>query len=261
MARMSPSASHLIVHRDSRMEALAAGLADALEVERPANPLVPQTVVVAHPGLGRWLLGEFAHRPRAGGHGIAANFDIIQPWQWLERAAALALPDHATGGDYRQERLRWHIHALVSELDAAPIRAFLTGEEGERRRFQLADRLAGVYAQYLVYRPNWIAAWEHGADAKDWQAVLWRKLRKRIVAPHRAQRQAELVLALAAGGDGERAPLHVFGVSHLPADILGALCAVSTQRPVHLWFPDPCREYWADLQSRRALIRCGEVAD
>ncbi len=38
----------------------AAGdeLAQQLEAQRPANPLAAQTVVVAHPGLQRWLLGR-----------------------------------------------------------------------------------------------------------------------------------------------------------------------------------------------------------
>jgi exodeoxyribonuclease V gamma subunit len=122
----------------------------------------------------------------------------------------------------------------------------------------LADRLAGVYAQYLIYRPDWIEDWENGRP-KDWQGSLWQRLRQRIHGPHRAQRHARIVEALAARGDGASEPLHVFGVSHLPADVLAALRAVSAHRAVHLYFPDPCREYWADLQSKRELLRKGEI--
>ena len=48
----------LIVHRGSRTERLADALALQLEAQRPANPLAKQMVVVAHPGLQRWLLGQ-----------------------------------------------------------------------------------------------------------------------------------------------------------------------------------------------------------
>ncbi|MDE2084135.1 MAG: exodeoxyribonuclease V subunit gamma [Xanthomonadaceae bacterium] len=249
--------SGFFVHRDSRTEALARELFDALESERPRHVLAAQTIVVAHPGLGRWLLGEFARR---GPRGIAANFDLIQPWQWLERAAERALGDKSDAA-FRQENLRWHIHALLPALDDARVRGLLDGGDGERRRFQLADRLAGVYAQYLTYRPDWIAAWESGAKVHDWQGTLWQRVRRRIAGPHRAQRRAQLVRVLSARGDGVPEPLHVFGVSHLPADVLAALRAVSTHRAVHLYFPDPCREYWADLKSKRQMLRLGVVPD
>ncbi|MHB8678313.1 MAG: exodeoxyribonuclease V subunit gamma [Rudaea sp.] len=249
--------SGFFVHRDCRTEALARELFDALESERPRHVLATQTIVVAHPGLGRWLLGESARR---GPRGIAANFDLIQPWQWLERAAERALGEKSDAA-FRQENLRWHIHALLPALDDARVRRFLDGGAGERRRFQLADRMAGVYAQYLTYRPDWIAAWESGAMAHDWQGTLWQRLRRRIPGPHRAQRHAQFVETLSARGDGAPEPLHVFGVSHLPADVLAALRAVSTHRAVHLYFPDPCREYWADLKSKRQILRMGDVPD
>ncbi|MBS0569370.1 MAG: exodeoxyribonuclease V subunit gamma, partial [Proteobacteria bacterium] len=242
----------IIVHRDSHLENLAGQLANALDAEPVDNVLAPRTLVVAHPGLGRWLLREFAHRD--GMRGIAANFDLIEPWQWLERAAERALIE-AAGADWKHERLRWHIHALLPEIRDAQVAGYLAGEQGALRRMQLAERLAGVYTQYLIFRPGWIADWEAGKDRGDWQADLWRRLRKGISGPHRAQRRDALVAGLSARGDGERLPLHVFGVSHLSADILDALQALSSRREVHLWFPDPCRHYWADLKTPRELLK------
>ena len=65
---------------------------------------------------------------------------------------------------------------------------YLAGADGERRRFQLAQHLAGVFTQYLIYRPEWILAWERG-EKGDWQAALWRKVQSAIGLPHRAQRR------------------------------------------------------------------------
>jgi exodeoxyribonuclease V gamma subunit len=240
----------LIVHRDSRTEVLAQRLVAALAGTRPRNPLAAHTIVVAHPGLKRWLLAEFAQQ-----RGIAANFDMLLPWQWLQRCARVLLGDEALiDGAYRAESLRWRIHALLPALAVAPVRAYLHGEDGERRRFQLADHLADLYTQYLIYRPDWIARWEQGADGDEWQAQLWRRLRESIAAPHRAQRRAALLAALAQRGDGETQPLHVFGVSHLAPDVLDALHALAAHRDVHVYFPDPCRQYWADLKRPRELL-------
>ena len=159
------------VHRDSRLEMLAGQLADALDADPVDNVLATRTLVVAHPGLGRWLLRGFAQR---GKRGIAANFDMVEPWQWLESAAEHALPD-PVGADWKRERLRWHVHALLPEIRDAQVAGYLSGEHGALRRMQLAERLADVYAQYLIYRPDWIADWERGEDRDNWQADLWRR--------------------------------------------------------------------------------------
>jgi exodeoxyribonuclease V gamma subunit len=254
---------HLIVHRGSRTERLADELARQLEVQRPANPLTAQTVVVAHPGLQRWLLGRFARRHGSHAeHGIAANFDMILPWQWFERSARRVLGDEAlVDGAYRHELLRWRLLMALPTLKSAEISAYLAGDDAARRRFQLAEHLAGVYTQYLLYRPDWILAWEQpGAHDRssshhDWQAVLWRQVQAAIQRPHRARRSVALLDALATEAVPPAMPLHVFGISHLPPDVLQALQVTARRTPVHLYFPDPCREYWSDLRSRRFQLK------
>ncbi|MFC5580953.1 exodeoxyribonuclease V subunit gamma [Rhodanobacter terrae] len=256
---MKEHRSGLIVHRGSRTERLADALAQLLEAQRPANPLARQTVVVAHPGLQRWLLGRFAQRSGPhGSHGVAANYEMILPWQWFERTARRVLGDEALiGGAYRHEVLRWRLLMALPALKAAEVTAYLAGDDAARRGFQLAEHLAGLYTQYLIYRPDWILDWERhpGPHNRDWQAVLWRQLQTSINRPHRAQRSAALLEALRTGHDpADEAPLHVFGVSHLPPDVLQALQATALHKSVHLYFPDPCREHWVYLRKQRFLL-------
>lgn len=248
-----------MAHRGSRTERLADELAQLLEAQRPANPLAPQTVVVAHPGLQRWLLGRFARRPGPqGAHGIAANYEMILPWQWYERTARRLLGDEALiGGAYRQEVLRWRLLAALPTLKAPAIASSLGGDDAARRSFQLAERMAGLYTQYLIYRPDWITDWEqHPArHAKDWQALLWRQLQGAVGRPHRARRSVALQQALVdRSALADDPPLHIFGVSHLPPDVLHALQAYAQHAEVHLYFPDPCREHWSYLRERRYLL-------
>ena len=255
---MNADAGGLIVHRGSRTERLADALAQYLEAERPANPLTAQTVVVAHPGLKRWLLGRFAHRAGPdGGHGIAANIEMILPWQWFERVARGTLGDEALiGGAYRHELLRWRLLMALPALASPEVTAYLAGDDAARRSFQLAEYLAGLYTQYLIYRPDWILDWEQhpGKHNRDWQASLWRQVQHTINRPHRAQRSNVLLDALRSERSHDITPLHVFGISHLPPDVLAALQACALHRPVHLYFPDPCREHWVYLRRQRFLL-------
>ena len=123
----------------------------------------------------------------------------------------------------------------------------------------MADRLAGLYGQYLVYRRDWLDDWERQRPGKapdHWQGALWRALVASVGRSHRGQRMGELIARLERlPPDPEQPALHVFGISHLPPDALSALERLATTREVCLYFPDPCRELWEDLRTRREIFQ------
>lgn len=247
----------LEIYRSSRIEDLALLLAQQLRARRPASVLAPQTVIVGHLGMKRWLVQRLAELQPERGRRIAANIDMLLPSEWLDGLALRVLGRQSIAiAPYRRAALRWRIHALLPALDHPEVAAYLQGEDVARRHFQLADRLAGLYGQYLVYRRDWLAAWEAGRDAgvPHWQARLWRRLVADIGQDHRGRRMQELVARLPQlPADPDEPALHVFGVSHLPPDALTALDALSRSRSVQIHFPDPCRELWEHLRTRRAV--------
>src|SRR5690606_34594595 len=100
------------------------------------------------------------------------------PSTWIGRLAQQQLGQQAVSlPRYQREHLRWTIHEILGGgLDAigvtdARIVSYLQTDDASgrspvadhaRRRFQLADRLARIFSQYLVYRPDWLRAWEEG---------------------------------------------------------------------------------------------------
>jgi exodeoxyribonuclease V gamma subunit len=46
----------------------------------------------------------------------------------------------------------------------ASLKNYLSDDTTGLRRYQLADRIADIFDQYLVYRPEWISAWERQDD-------------------------------------------------------------------------------------------------
>lgn len=249
------------IYRSSRIETLADLLCAHLHRHRPRSVLAPQTVLVGHLGMKRWLTTRLATQPLAAGTphalpAIAANLEVLLPSEWLDGLAQAVLGEEAIAiAPYRRPALRWRIHELLPQIDAPEVQRYLVGEDSARRRFQLADRLAGLYGQYLVYRSDWLAEWERGEltrAPRHWQGELWRQLVHAIGQPHRAQRMQTLLAALQRlAPDPEQPALLVFGVSHLPPDALAAIEALSASRTVCIYFPDPCRELWDHLASRR----------
>lgn len=249
----------LVIYRASRLEALLDPLLKLLDSAPPAQVLAPQTVIAAHPGMRHWLAGALARKRGPGS--IVANLRISLPSSWLDELALTVLGSGAVAlTPYRRDRLRWRIHEHLPAIEDPRVRGYLAGGDVARRRYQLADRLARLYTQYLVYRPDWLDAWEHGRDdvpEPTFMAPLWRQLRAEIGLPHRGERVQALVRELARdpARHASDEPLHLFGISHLAPAELALLRAVSQLRPVILYVPDPCREFWAGLRGEREQLR------
>ncbi len=265
---IAENAAGLTLLRASRLEALLAPLETLLAETRPAHPLAPQTVIAAHPGMKQWLAGALARQVGPGR--VVANLDVQLPSTWLDGLSTQLLGERAVSlPHYRRGHLRWTLHAMLGDPGAhgvtdprvlAYLDAAGSADERALRRFQLADRLARVFSQYLVYRSDWLQAWEagkhayatakHGDDALNalesaclaplWQAVVT------ALGEHRGRMVDALVSALQADA-APRAPLHVVGLSHLPPAELSVLRAYARSAPVFLYVPDPCREYWGGL--------------
>ena len=266
--------SGFLVFRASRLEALIPPLWSLADATWPADILAPQTIIAAHPGMKQWLTGELARHN--GSAGISANLDIILPSAWLERLAQAELGQAAISlSRYQTAHLRWTLHEMLAPGHPVPgvsdprIAAYLSADAGDdtirraelaRRRFQLADRLARIYSQYLVYRPDWLQAWEGGQFAYASGAVsgaglsglearllgpLWKHLAARL-GRHRGHAMQALCAKLKADA-GPRPAVHVFGISHLAPNEIEVLRAYAGGGLVALYVPDPCREYWGGL--------------
>ncbi|HUH30359.1 MAG TPA: exodeoxyribonuclease V subunit gamma, partial [Rhodanobacter sp.] len=281
----------LVIYRASRLEALLPPLRQLLAATPPRHVLTPHTLIAAHPGMRQWLNGALARE--YGAAGIAANLDILLPSAWIDRLAQQQLGQQAVAlPRYQRDRLRWTIHAaLVGNVQAlgvtdARITAYLQTQGGAdagsaadaaRRRFQLADRLAGLFSQYLVYRPDWLRAWEQGrfqvvtrgtddavaaSTEQHLLGPLWRHVRAQLGA-HRGDVVAELLahLGRADPAPADHAALHVFGISHLAPSELAVLRAFAQQHLVALYVPDPCREYWGGLARELPGLRAQRTAE
>ena len=257
---MRESPGHLIVYRASRLEALVGPLQGLIRQSGPEDPLAPVRIVTGHAGMRPWLVRRLA--AGAGLGGIVANLDIQLPSGFLERLAQRTLGESAVAlAPYRREHLRWRVFEALPRLAQPTVAAYLQGSDAARRRFQLADHLAGLLSQYIVYRSDWLQAWAAGrsvlaADRDSPLPPLWRMLRADIGLPHRGERLQQLVDALALGApDADSSALHLFGISHLAPSELAVFAALARHRPVVLYLPDPCREHWMGLQAPRAQLR------
>lgn len=245
----------LRAYTGNRLETLADLLADVVSTP-PASPLEPEIVVVQSKGMEHWVSLQLARRL-----GICANIRFPFPNRFVDD-----MDRRLTGSDppstaFEPDRLRWRILRLLPGLidrpELAHVRGYLAGDQRGLRQYQLADRLAYLFDQYLVYRPDMVLRWESETGG-DWQAVIWRALlRDGTGSTHRAARVRALLRSLDAPPPDGALPerISVFGISALPRFHLDLLTALARTTQVNLFLMNPCREYWGDIASDRDISR------
>ncbi len=222
------------------------------------DPFQDETILVQSPGMAQWLKLEMA-----AGLGIAAGIQFPLPATFLWDSFSKLLPEVPERSAYRKEAMTWKLVGLLPELlhkvEFVPLRHYLEQDESGFKRYQLCSKIADIFDQYLVYRPDWIAAWDRGdalpesLDEQAWQPLLWRALTTKTDALgqphwHRANMQQTFVRALSQKTpEGLASRLFVFGISALPQTYVQALQALGQRIDVHLMILNPCRHYWGDI--------------
>ncbi len=249
------------VYRSNRLEQLATLL--SAQLSQPKNsPLQPETVIVQSNGMSRWLSMWMADLL-----GVSANVNFPLPasliWKLFQASQSAPLENRA----WDTAHMSWRLMQLLPEKIQQPgfesLRDYLQDAD-DLLMYQLAWRIADLYDQYLVYRPDWILQWEAGEEVlssdpdERWQAELWRALVALEEKPHRAQLQQHFFQRLSGdlvrcAGLGER--LFLFSISAVPPVYLEVFNALSEQMEVHLFLLDPCEQFWGDIIDRKTQSR------
>jgi len=248
----------LTLHSSNRLEDLAALLADRLRASQ-AHPLQPNRVAVPSNGMARWLSLRLADT-----NGITANLDFPLPGTLIWQVFQAVFPDHQSldTSAFSTGAMTWQLFDYFQRGESieAGIDHYLAGADVVGR-FELAHRLADVFDQYLIYRPDWIQQWEAGED-DHWQASLWRRLvadlgggphRGHLLDAFREQLPWDSSGALPPQLEGLASRLHVFGLSSIPPAYLDVLGRLSQVIPVDIYRLAPTREYGGDLVAPATL--------
>lgn len=249
------------VHRSNRLESLLAVLVRLLQ-DPSTGPLCPEPIVVGSRAMAVWLKQRLAEHFGAWAH---PHFPF--PRRFIEDAMAAVLgPEPAEQAQtWSRARLGWAIQAelpgKMTDPRYEPLARYLADDPRAHASYGLAEQIADVFDQYLVFRPDMVLGWQRGRDDDDWQADLWRTLTQRLGPTHLASLSVELEQALRSPSSAEH--LHeafggrvcAFGVSTLPPLMLQLLDRLSAHLDVHLLVVSPSREYWAEIRSQRESLR------
>lgn len=261
----APNGAGLHLFTSNRLETLAAKLAGRLRRPLP-SPLQPEIIVVRNKGMERWLKLELARQ-----HGVCANCEFPFPEAFGRQIFRELTPDLPEQSPLERDVLCWRVARALPDLlgreEFKPLRQYLAGAEDQRKFVQLSGKIAYLFDQYLIFRPQMILEWDRGRG-DDWQAVLWRAISADCKEHHAAalwKKFGELVFSRptrhergedqdeVTPGLAESLPerLSIFGVSALPPFYLDLFAGLARRHQVNLFLLQPSQEYWGDITSPR----------
>ncbi|WP_292959409.1 exodeoxyribonuclease V subunit gamma, partial [Neptuniibacter sp. UBA6509] len=151
------------VYHSNSLLVLKELLVELIRRDPLADPFEAEQILVQSPGMAQWLKLELA-----ASSGIAASLDFPLPASFLWRCFSDVLGDVPARSAYNKEAMSWKFMLLLPELldreEFAPLRHYLEDDEEQYRLYQLCNKVADIFDQYLVYRPDWIADWERGGS-------------------------------------------------------------------------------------------------
>ena len=238
---------------ENLVERLAATLARPLD-----NSLAAQTIVVPSAAMQRWLSLKIADL-----HGIASNLEYLYPAElvwWLYRRQ---LGDVPQTNEFDVPTLTWRVLTQLEQQGEYSV----DGELGRylqssdaRSRWQLARRLAQMYEQYLLYRPDWIIRWQRGSATDDWQANLWRKLTQAGGNRHWLTLQKRFFETLDTPANSNQLPsrLSLFALPSVSPTYLQTIQRVAEKVDIFFYVLNPSPTYWSQIASEKETMRAVE---
>ena len=257
----------LALYPSNKLEHLSF-LLTALIKQQPNRVFTPETILVESPGMQHWVSMQLANA-----QGIAMNLDFPLPvrFMWNTARTILGSDKVPKQSPYRREVLTWRIDALLQDtsLQLTPefqqVNQYWLHAKGEQeqgvQRLQLATALADVYEQYLLYRPDWLFAWEENKrvttdEMELWQSEIWRQLVQQ--APlHPARLHQMTIAALQAGNVPSNLPSRVvvFAINTMAPQLIAFFDALANHIDIHIFHLNPSVNYWGDAKSDSELAR------
>ena len=247
----------LILHTSNQLDLLAQRLSEV--VSTPLNsPFIPEIVVVQSLASRRWLSLQIAQR-----QGICANYTFPFLADFITQIVRQASPVTAPIEKISTVLLTWKIDSLLpqclAQKEFTPVAKYL--RDGDSlKRFHLATRLANLFDQYRVYRPEMVLGWTASKKTRNgdeaWQASLWRQLGE-------ASGFDQALDRLRAHGFPDAAKLalperiSIFVPASLPPAYLELLFQLSRVREMHLFLLRPSREYRGNDPTAKQRARLG----
>ncbi len=171
----------LHIYSSNSIEELSAVFSEAIKHKTKWSQI--SHIIAQAEGVKKWLIRETASKNK-----IFANYEFSSPDAFLGKVNQLVV--NYGNSYFSTENIKWKVFTYLNDFEF--IELFPTVYNyyvaDDIKRIQLAGKIADLFDQYQVYRPNIIEAWNNNArielvsdedfhKQEAWQRWLWQKLK------------------------------------------------------------------------------------
>ncbi|MCD4722639.1 MAG: exodeoxyribonuclease V subunit gamma [Desulfobacula sp.] len=257
------------------MDALVSVLGDV-----PDNPMMPEWIGIQSRGMKQWITLQMAQN-----FGVCANMNFAFPRQMLDQILTSFNPpediDDLEDMEDPQDSLNedilfWSILKMLSEnpspKELSSVKNYIKEDETGKKLYQLSMKIAKVFDDYQVYRPELLIDWQKGRQThpshpfheifKDpvaqWQAKLWNQIVSKDPKNHLAfkvdlflERFSKKTISM----DNLPSRMSLFGISALPKLFLQVFEKMSEMMDINLFLLTPSNQFFFDIKSAGQIGR------
>ena len=223
-------------------------------------------VIIQSRGMAKWINLELAKINNISAH---IEFPFIR--SFISRV--LKTCGYSSEDDlWDRETLTWRIFSTLPKLERNHeiIRKYI--QANDARRHQLAEQLASLFDEYMIYRQEWLQSWSQdkkhfffnaegkrvGLDSphEDWQMELWNELCRAEKNSFQEALQ-KFIQSNQLSAEQLYLPekISIFGITNMPPVFIRFFEKLSEVCQVDLYYFSPCEAYWGDLKSERKLFK------
>ncbi len=270
----------LNIIKSNRIEYLMEGLASvtASPFKTQDDFFSPEWICVQSRGMKRWISIKLAEK-----FGICANCFYVFPGDIIKKIILF----HETGLEnidsplLSKDIMLWKIMINLPQLINRPefkvLKNYIGNDESGIRLYQISEKIAGVFDDYLTYRPEMIIQWEDAEDNTDrdiknniygikdpldmWQPVLWNRIVKRAGRekyPHIARSAISFLQQDLSNNTSDkifRNPERIsfFGISSIPPLFLKIFEKASDYIDINFFLLIPSKEFFGYIRSAKQM--------
>ncbi len=211
------------------------------KINRLRSPFEAEKILLDNP-----LKYPYIQNQLARGLGISSGIKIVPPGNFLWSVLSECFPDAPVNNPLSKIGISFSLVEIFSRMDEASDPIALPGgipfPLDSSSRWTLATTLGEIFDRILIYRPDWISAWESGSHSGDPWARLWLFLVRKTPS-HRVSLLKRFSRLVRDSPDSLRektflkTPVHVIGQSLLPPSFLDFLKDLSllTDVVIYQW--------------------------
>ena len=247
-----------ILHSSNKTENLLEHLSTIIGTAPLSSPFAKEVFLIQSQGMERWLSQQLASKFQ-----VFANFEFLFPAKFFSLMANQVEQQLQTDA-FSRELMVWRFELLLRELDApvfTTLKHYISGENTDLKRFQLAGHLAQVFDQYQMMRPALLNDWQQNklhyfTSTEKWQQALWQAVNAQIGEQHRGALWLQTINkfnTLEEGALSDQLPerISIFGLNTMPPLFMEFLQGLARHTDVHLYLLNPAQAFWADIVAKK----------